>query len=321
MIDLSSYDYLGFRHNPVIITRVKEALDQFGLASEPKLIEEAVVNLSEFFRVDHVVLYASLGCAYLSLIQSILDEGDGIISDQGNRSEIDAILRLGRLTTYSYQHNNIQSLKEGIEVSHPRLILSEGVFIRFGDVVQLPELVALTRGGGPHLLIDNSHAIGVLGRDGRGVIDHFNLHGDIDFQLGSLSYALGAPVAYIGGKDLPLSSDPLPAAVVVAVKAGIEILTRDSTPIRSLWEKGRYFREGLIQLGFDLGGSETPIISISIGEERKAERFGERLTQEGILVNIIDDRVQLIVTAVHEKDELNQALDAFEKVGKELAVI
>lgn len=353
VINLCSNNYLGFANHPEIKERAKGAIDKYGvspvavrtIAGNMKIHIALEEKLAEFKKVEKVLLFQSGFAANVSTISAILGPDDTVVSDQNNNTAVIDGCRLSEVKPLTFNHADIKHAREMLEqaAKEPKrkiLLITDGVFSVDGDIAKLPELVKLARKYNAILMTDDAHASGVLGRNGRGSVDHFNLHGDIDIQVGSLSKAFAAIGGYVAGsKDLIdylihsarpiLFSTSLPPPVTATVLAGLDLIQKDNSFLERLWQNTRYFKEGLKQLGFETGNSQTPIIPIMVGEERKAVKFADRLFEEGIFAAAVaspfvtegEARVRTTVTAGHKKEDLNKALDAFEKVGKELAII
>jgi len=298
---------------------------------------------ADFKRVEAVLLFPSGYSARVGLVSTLLGPADCIISDRLNHTSIIEGASLSQAERIDFDHTDLKDTSQLLKATRAKgegriLLVTSGVFESNGEIAKLPELVKMTRKYDGITMVDDSHGSGVVGRNGRGTIDHFNLHGDVEIEVGSFAYGFASSGGYVAGpegliqflmhKAMPiLYSSPLPPSTTAAVLAGIELLEEDNSYLERLWQNARFFKEGLKQLGFDTGTTQTPIIPISAGEDRRIMRFRENLFKEGVFTlsgsTAIDDcaRVRAIVTAGHTKEDLIKALDAFEKVGKELALI
>ena len=265
-----------------------------------------------------------------------------IISDELNHASIIDGSRLSRAQIKVFPHGDMDALREALETSEGRrtLVVTDGVFSMDGDIAKLPEIVKLAKEYGAILMVDDAHASGVLGRCGRGTVDHFNLHGEVDIQVGTLSKAIGGLGGYVAGPQKLIDylvqrarpflfSTSHPPGVIAAASEAIDMLQEQPELIDKLWENTDFFRQGLQNLGFDTGNSETPIIPVIVGDERKTMILADRLFEEGVFAQGIafptvprgKARVRTIVTAAHSQADLQYALDAFAKVGRELGLI
>ena len=250
--------------------------------------------------------------------------------------------RLSRAQIKVYPHADMDGLRKALEEVEGRrkLVVTDGVFSMDGDIAPLPEVVKLAKEFDAAVMVDDAHASGVLGRNGRGTVDHYDLHGQVDIQVGTLSKAIGVLGGYVAGPQKlidylvqrarpVLFSTTHPPAVTAACIAAIDILLEHPELIDKLWTNTEFFRSGLRNLGFDTGKSQTPIIPVIVGDERKAMQLADELFAEGVFAQGIayptvprgKARVRTIVTAEHTQEDLQYALDAFEKVGRKLGII
>jgi glycine C-acetyltransferase len=279
----------------------------------------------------------------LGVINALMLEGDVIISDELNHASIIDGTRLSKASRKIFPHKDMAGLRRVLEESRGAnkvMVVTDGVFSMDGDIAPLPEIVDLAEEYGAFVMVDDAHASGVLGKNGRGSVSHFGLDGRVALQIGTLSKGIGALGGYVACsqdmKDyLMLRARPVlfstshPPSVVATCIAAIELLEEDTSLIDRLWENTRFFKRGLEQLGFNTGKSETPITPVIVGEGALAMRLSSRLFEEGVFAQGIvyptvpadKCRVRTIVTAIHTRDELSRALDAFEKVGRELNII
>lgn len=352
VINLSSNNYLGLANNPRLKKAALEALEKWGVGAgavrtiigNMSIHEELEKKLAEFKHVEAVLVFQSGFTANAGAIPSVVDKGDVIISDELNHASIIDGCRLSRADVIRYKHSDMKDLERVInEVKdnyNTKLIITDGVFSMDGDIAKLPEIVELAEKYGCLTYVDDAHASGVLGRSGRGSADHFGLHGRVDIQIGTLSKAIGVVGGYVAGnKNLIewlnhrgrpfLFSTAAPPSVAAACLEAINILSESSELTDKLWDNARYLKNGLNKMGFNTGKSETPITPVIAGDDRKAIELSKRLFEEGVFAQSIvfptvprdGARVRTIVTAAHTKKDLDDALNAFEKVGRELGLI
>lgn len=352
VINLSSNNYLGLANNPRLKKAALEALEKWGVGAgavrtiigNMSIHEELEKKLAEFKHVEAVLVFQSGFTANAGAIPSVVDKGDVIISDELNHASIIDGCRLSRADVIRYKHSDMKDLERVInEVKdnyNTKLIITDGVFSMDGDIAKLPEIVELAEKYGCLTYVDDAHASGVLGRSGRGSADHFGLHGRVDIQIGTLSKAIGVVGGYVAGnKNLIewlnhrgrpfLFSTAAPPSVAAACLEAINILSESSELTDKLWDNARYLKNGLNKMGFNTGKSQTPITPVIAGDDRKAIELSKRLFEEGVFAQSIvfptvprdGARVRTIVTAAHTKKDLDDALNAFEKVGRELGLI
>jgi glycine C-acetyltransferase len=312
------------------------------------LHEELEARLADFKHVEAVLTFQSGFTCNTGVIPILAPEGAVIVSDALNHASIIDGIRLTKAERKIFPHADIDGLRLALrEVrSAPGgadrivLVLTDGVFSMDGDIARLPEIVEAAEEADAIVYVDDAHASGVLGRNGRGSIDHFDLHGRVHVQVGTLSKAIGVLGGYVAGsaslrtvlehKARPfLFSTSHPPAVAAACLAAIEVLETEPELIDRLWENTRFFKAGLTALGFDTGASETPITPVIVGRGALAMELSDRLFEAGVFAMGIGfptvpeekSRVRTIVTAEHTREELEACLGAFETVGRELAII
>ncbi|GGK13122.1 hypothetical protein GCM10010965_02660 [Caldalkalibacillus thermarum] len=278
-----------------------------------------------------------------NVLSSMLTDQDVVISDELNHASIIDGIRLTKAKRRIYKHCDMNDLEQALQETQScrvRLVVTDGVFSMDGNIAPLPDIVDLCEKYDALVMVDDAHASGVLGKNGRGTVDHFNLHGRVHIQVGTLSKAIGVLGGYVASTQTVrdylihrarpfLFSTSHPPAVTAACLAAIEVLLEEPELIDRLWDNTKFFKNSLQQLGFDTGNSETPITPVIIGDGAKCMRFSDELFEAGIFAQGIvyptvpkgSARIRTIVTASHSKRELEQALDAFEKVGKKLGVI
>jgi glycine C-acetyltransferase len=356
VITLSSNNYLGLNTHPKLRDAAIEAVRRFGagsgavrtIAGTMSLHEELERRLAEFKNVEAVLTFQSGFTANTGVIPVIAGEGAVIVSDALNHASIIDGIRLTKAERKVFPHADIDGLRAVLAevraapggAERTVLVITDGVFSMDGDIAKLPQIVEAAEAAEAIVYVDDAHASGVLGRNGRGTIDHFGLHGRVHVQVGTLSKAIGVLGGYVaGGASLRemlihrarpfLFSTSAPPAVAAACLAAIEVLETEPELIERLWQNTRFFKAGLARLGFDIGSSETPITPVIAGSGAMAMKLSDRLFEEGVFAQGIgyptvpDDRsrVRTIVTAEHSHEELETCLAAFEKVGRELALI
>ncbi|HEY8396038.1 MAG TPA: glycine C-acetyltransferase [Bacilli bacterium] len=352
VVNLSSNNYLGLASHPRLIEAAKKATDLYGVGAgsvrtivgNQNLLEELEDILAKFKEEEAVTCFQSgLNCN-IGTIQAIVSKEDLILSDELNHASIIDGIRLSRADKAVYRHSDMEDLERVLKEKRSSyrnvLIITDGVFSMDGDLAKLPEIVALAKKYDCLTYVDDAHGSGVLGRGGRGTVDHFGLNGQIDFIIGTLSKAIGVIGGYVASKAVVkewllhrarplLFSTALPPAATAATIEAVKILMESDEYTVKLWENARYFKAGLKSLGFDIGRSETPITPVMIGEEAKTMQFSRELLEEGVFVSGIvyptvpkgTGRCRVMLSASHTKEDLDFALRAFEKVGKKLEII
>jgi glycine C-acetyltransferase len=360
VISLSSNDYLGLTHHPRLKAAAVEAVREYGagsgavrtIAGTMTLHEELEAELAAFKGTEAVLTFQSGFTANTGVIPTITGEADLIVSDALNHASIIDGMRLSKAPRKLYPHADLAGLEavlsEAVERGRPdgagtyRLILvvTDGVFSMDGDIAPLPGIVELAERFGAAVFVDDAHASGVLGRNGRGSVDHFGLHGRVAIQVGTLSKAVGVLGGYVAGsqalRDLLIQrarpflfSTSAPPAVVAACLEAIRVMEEETWRIERLWASTRRFKAELTRLGFDTGRSETPITPVIVGESEAAIRFSARLFEEGVFATAVvfptvaldQARLRTIVTAALTDEHLDRALEAFASVGRELGLI
>jgi glycine C-acetyltransferase len=351
VVNLSSNNYLGLTTHPRLRQKALEAIEQFGvgsgsvrtIAGTMAIHMELERKLAEFKKVEAVVVFQSGFTANAGTVSAILTKDDVVISDELNHASIIDGCRLSRATIKVFPHKDVEAARQliqGLPANQRKLLITDGVFSMDGDLGPLPELCALAEETGCIMMVDDAHASGVFGANGRGTIDHFGMHGRVDVQVGTLSKAIGALGGYVAGsrnlieflyhRARPfLFSTSHPPAVAAACIAAIDVLMEEPAIIDRLWENARFFKAGLEQLGFNTGLSESPITPVIVGDGVVAMKLSDRLFEEGVFAQGIafptvardKARVRTIVTATHTREDLQFALDAFARVGKELSLV
>jgi glycine C-acetyltransferase len=351
VVNLSSNNYLGLTTHPKLLERSLAAAKELGvgsgsvrtIAGTMAIHMELERRLAAFKHVEAVVVFQSGFAANAGTVSGILTKEDVIISDELNHASIIDGARLSRATIKVFPHKNVaaaRTILESLPREQRKLIITDGVFSMDGDLGAVPELCTLAEEFGAIMMVDDAHASGVFGKNGRGTIDHFGVHGRVDVQVGTLSKAIGALGGYVAGsKSLIdflyhrarpfLFSTSHPPSVAATCIAAVDILEQEPEIIDRLWDNTKFFKAGLAQLGFNTGLSESPITPVIAGEGSLAMKLSDQLFAEGVFAQGIafptvardKARVRTIVTAAHTKDELQFALDKFAKVGKSLGLI
>lgn len=351
VINLCSNNYLGLANHPKLKAAARRALDDLGvgsgavrtIAGNMAIHTEVEEELARFKHTEAALLYQSGFTANAGTVSAILGKDDVIVSDELNHASIIDGARLSGAAKKIYPHKDVAAARALLEESRGArhvLLITDGVFSMDGDIAPLPGLVALAEEFNVIMMVDDAHASGVLGRAGRGTVDHFNLHGRVHVQVGTLSKAFACQGGYVAGsrtlvdylihRARPLLfSTSHPPSVAATALAAVRLVQQEPEIIERLWENTRFFKQGLKQLGFDTGASETPITPVIAGDERLAMDLSDRLFTNGVFALGIafptvprgKARVRTIVTAGHTNVQLRRALDAFEKVGKELKLI
>jgi len=352
VINLSSNNYLGLATHPRLKKAAIDATNKYGVGAgsvrtiigNQDLLEELEIILAKFKEEEAVTCFQSgLNCN-IGAIQAIAQKGDLIISDELNHASIIDGSRLSRADKLVYRHSDIDHLEKILQVERNNynnvLIITDGVFSMDGDLAKLPEIVVLAKKYNALTYVDDAHGSGVLGRSGRGTVDHFGLHGQVDFIVGTLSKAIGVVGGYVASKAVVkewllhrarplLFSTALPPAATAATIEAVKILMQTEEYTKQLWENAKYFKEKLKDLGFDIGNSQTPITPVMVGEEAKTMEFSRKLLENGVFVSPIvfptvqkgKGRLRCMLSAAHTRNDLDKAIEIFKKVGKELNII
>jgi glycine C-acetyltransferase len=351
VINLSSNNYLGLTTHPRLAARAIEAIHKYGvgtgsvrtIAGTMDLHMALEARLASFKHTEAAVVFQSGFTANAGTVASLLTKDDFVISDELNHASIIDGARLSRATIKVFAHKDPGAAREilaSLPAGPRRLLITDGVFSMDGDLGALPELCALAEEFGCIMMVDDAHASGVFGRNGRGTVDHFGLHGRVDVQVGTLSKAIGALGGYVAGtralidflhhRARPfLFSTSHPPSVTATCLAAIDVLEDEPQLIERLWQNTRYFKSGLQALGFDTGVSESPITPVIVGDGALAMTLSDRLFARGVFAQGIAfptvardrARVRTIVTATHTREELQCALDTFAVVGRELGIL
>ncbi|MEL3909080.1 MAG: glycine C-acetyltransferase [Treponemataceae bacterium] len=352
VINLSSNNYLGFANHPRLKKAAVAAIEKYGVgagAVRPIIGNLTIHNelekvLAKFKREEAVLVFQSGFNCNAGVIQAVTGKGDLIVSDELNHASIIDGTRLSKADKKIFKHSDMDDLKQVLKENRDNykniLIITDGVFSMDGDIAKLPEIADLAEEYKALTYVDDAHSSGVLGESGRGSVDHFNLHGRIDFAMGTLSKAIGVVGGYVAGRQVTIdwlknrarpflfSTGMTPADAGACIEA-IKMLSESTEFTDKLWENAKYFKTNLNKLGFNTGHSETPITPVIIGNEGKTLEFSKKLYENGLFTGPIvfptvpkgTGRVRCMVSAGHTKDMLDRAVKIFEKTGKELGIL
>ncbi|RLG19697.1 glycine C-acetyltransferase [Candidatus Micrarchaeota archaeon] len=355
VIMLCSNNYLGLSDHPTLKEAAIEAVKKYGagsgsvrpIAGTMDLHVELEKSIAKYKHAEASLYYQTGFTANSGLIPQLAGKGDLIISDELNHGSIIDGVRLSKAERAIYKHCNMEDLARVLEEAEkkeepPRriLIITDGVFSMDGDIAPMDEIVKLAQKHGAMSYVDDAHGDGVLGDHGRGISSHFDIEGKVDVEMGTFSKAFGVVGGYISGsEDLCkfalnksrtwLLTGSHPPAVVAACRAAVELLDKDDTLVKKMWENTKYFKKGLKDMGYDIGNSQTPITPAIVGESSIAKQLSEALFEQGVFALPIvfpmvardKARIRTMITAAHEKEHLDSALSAFETCGKKLKII
>ena len=351
VVNLSSNNYLGLTTHPRLREASLQAVRDYGagsgsvrtIAGTMALHMELEKRLAAFKNVEAVVVFQSGFAANAGTVSAILSKEDVVVSDELNHASIIDGCRLSRAAIKVFPHKDVdaaRAIMRELPATQRKLLITDGVFSMDGDLGALPGLCDVAEEFGAIMMVDDAHASGVFGRQGRGTIDHFNCHGRVDIQVGTLSKAIGVLGGYVAGSKAFIEflyhrarpflfSTSHPPAVAAACIAALDVLEQEPQWMERLWDNTKFFKAGLQRLGFNTGRSESPITPIIVGEAPKAMEMSDALFRAGVFAQGIgfptvargQARLRTIVTATHSREDLQYALDALGKVGKELGVI
>ncbi len=353
VIVLCSNNYLGLSNHPELKKAAVEAVKKYGagsgsvraIAGTMDLHSELEKTIAEFRGTEAAVYYQTGFAVNAGLIPAVLEKGDLVVSDELNHGSIIDGVRLSRAERAIYPHCDPGGLKKVLEEAGGKgygktLIITDGVFSMDGDIAPLDKISKIAREHNAWLYVDDAHGDGVLGDHGKGIVNHFSLGGRVEFEMGTFSKAFGVIGGLVSGSremcDFAynksrtwLLSGSSPPAVTAACTASLKLLQRDDSLVKKLWKNTKYFKEKLKSLGFDTGKSETPITPVMLGESGVAVKFSQRLFEEGVFAlpivfpMVAKDRARIrtMVTAAHSKEDLDEALEKFESIGKGLKVL
>jgi len=351
VLNMCSNNYLGFANEPRMREAAKEAIDRYGvgpaavrsIAGTMTLHVEFERKLAQFKGVEAAISLQSGFCSNLAAIPTLVGAGHALFTDELNHASIIDGCRLTKAERVIYPHRDVDALRKALAEKKdvPRkLIVTDGVFSMDGDLAPLPGIVEVAEEFAAMVMVDDAHGEGVVGSHGRGIVDHFKLHGRVDLEMGTLSKAFGVVGGYLAGKGEIIEyirqrarpflfSSAVTPADVAACMAAVRILEESDAPVRKLWENARYFKAKMVELGFDIGSSETPITPVMLGEATTAWQFSKELFAEEVFAQAIvfptvprgKARIRVMVSAAHTRDDLDLSLAKFAKVGRKLGVI
>ncbi len=351
VLNFCANNYLGLANDPRLREAAKTAIDHYGvgpgavrtIAGTTSLHLDLEKRLAEFKKAEACITFQSGFMANVATIPALVGQGDVIFSDELNHASIIDASRLSRAQVVRYAHNDVADLQRKIaetQAYHRRLIVTDGVFSMDGDIAPLDQICEVAEAHGILLMVDDAHGEGVLGEGGRGIVDHFHLHGRVQVEVGTLSKAFGVVGGLVAGnktivewlrqRGRPfLFSSAMTIPDVAACSEATKILQTSNELVERLWSNAAIFKKGMAALGFNTGHSQTPIVPVMLGEAPLAQQFSRRLFEEGVFAMAIGyptvpmgkARIRVMNSAAHSQQDLEQALDTFERVGRELKVI
>ncbi len=352
VLNFCSNNYLGLANHPRLVQAAHEALDRYGvgpgavrtIAGTMDLHLDLEKRLAAFKGVEAAITFQSGFNANLATIPALVGKEDVIFSDELNHASIIDGCRLSRARIVRYAHNDVADLerviKENKGTYRRALIVTDGVFSMDGDIAPLDEIYQVASAHDILLMVDDAHGEGVLGRGGRGIVDHFDLHGKVDIEVGTLSKAFGVVGGVVAGKAEIIAwlrqrgrpflfSSAMTVPDTAACIAAVDLLEESTDLVDKLWDNARFFKAEMKNLGFDTGHSVTPITPIMLGEAPLAQEFSRKLYENGVFATAIGyptvpkgkARIRVMISAAHEKEDLEKGLEAFARVGRELGVI
>jgi glycine C-acetyltransferase len=348
LLNFCANNYLGLANHPRLRVAAQKAIDQYGvgpgavrtIAGTMDLHIRLEKQLAEFKKAEDCISFQSGFSANLATIPALVGRGDVIFSDELNHASIIDGSRLSRAQIVRYNHTDVADLRNKVAATteyNRRLIVTDGVFSMDGDIAPLDEIAEVAEEHDILLMVDDAHGEGVLGRGGRGIVDHFNLHGRVDIEVGTLSKAFGVVGGMVAGKKIIvdwlrqrgrpfLFSSAMTVPDTAACLEAVNLLAESTEMVDRLWANAAIFNEGMQQLGFDTGQTETPIVPVMLGEATLAQEFSRRLFENGVFAMAIGfptvprgkARIRVMNSAAHSSDDLEQALDTFASVGRDL---
>ncbi|MCP5003011.1 MAG: glycine C-acetyltransferase [Planctomycetes bacterium] len=351
VFNLCSNNYLGLANNIQLKQASQGAIDTFGvgpaavrtIAGTTVLHRELERKLAHFKEVESALSFQSGFCANLAVIPAIVGKEDVVFSDALNHASIIDGCRISNARVVRYEHANTRDLQEKIaseEHARRKIIITDGVFSMEGDIAPLPEIVKIAENHNAITMVDDAHGEGVLGKGGRGIVNHFNLQGKVDIEVGTMSKAFGVVGGYVAGskrlcdylvqKGRPfLFSSALTAADVAACIAAVDALTTSDSRVTQLWSNAAFFQKRMHQTGFDLGNTKTPITPVMIGDAGLAREFSHKLFQEKVFAQAIGyptvpkgrARIRVMISSTHSREDLGWAMGCFEEIGRRLGVL
>jgi len=352
VLNFCSNNYLGLANHPKIVEAAKEATKKYGvgpaavrsIAGTMDLHVQLEQRLAKFKGAEDVITFQSGFTANLGTISALVGKEDVIFSDRLNHASIIDGCRLSGAKIVAYEHNDPGALEDAIKEHAANfrraLIVTDGVFSMDGDIAPLPDLVEVAKKYDILFMVDDAHGEGVLGKGGRGIVDHFGLHGKVDIEVGTMSKAFGVVGGMVAGDKIIIEwlrqrgrpflfSSAVTAPDAAACLAAVDLLEGSTELVDKLWANAKYFKAEMKKLGFDTGVSETPITPVMLGEAPLAQQFSRGLFEEGVFAMAIGfptvakgkARIRVMISAAHDNDDLGKGLEAFAKVGKKLGVI
>jgi glycine C-acetyltransferase len=352
VLNFCSNNYLGLANHPKLVAAAKEATEKYGvgpaavrsIAGTMDLHVQLEQRLAKFKGAEDVITFQSGFNANLGTISALVGKEDVIFSDRLNHASIIDGCRLSGAKIVAYEHNDPNALEDAIKEHASKyrraLIVSDGVFSMDGDIAPLPDLYEVAKKYDILFMVDDAHGEGVLGKGGRGIVDHFGLHGKVDIEVGTMSKAFGVVGGIVAGDKIIIEwlrqrgrpflfSSAITVPDAAACLAAVGLLEESTELVDKLWANAKYFKAEMKKLGFDTGVSETPITPVMLGEAPLAQQFSRDLFEEGVFAMAIGyptvakgkARIRVMISAAHDNDDLGKGLEAFEKVGKKLGVI
>jgi glycine C-acetyltransferase len=352
VLNFCSNNYLGLANHPRIVEAVRKAIMEYGvgpaavrsIAGTMDLHVSLEKRLAKFKGVEAAITFQSGFNANTGTIPALVGRGDVIFSDELNHASIIDGSRLSKAEIVRYAHCDAQDLKRALDENRSKferaMVITDGVFSMDGDVAPLDEIYAVSQGYDAILMVDDAHGEGVLGAGGRGIVDHYRLHGKVDVEVGTLSKAFGVVGGVVAGDPLIIEwlrqrgrpflfSSAMTVPDVAACLAAVDILEESTELVDKLWENTRYFKEEMLRLGFDTGASTTPITPVMLGEASLAQEFSRELFKAGVFGMSIGfptvprgkARIRVMISATHNQADLDQGLEAFKRVGQKLGIL
>ncbi|HRJ58021.1 MAG TPA: glycine C-acetyltransferase [Anaerolineales bacterium] len=352
VLNFCSNNYLGLANHPALTAAAKKATDEMGvgpaavrsIAGTMTLHVELEKRLAQFKGVEAAITFQSGFTANLATVPALVGKEDVIFSDRLNHASIIDGCRLSGAKIIAYEHNDVKSLEEQIKTNlkdfRRALIITDGVFSMDGDIAPLPDIYEVAKKYEILLMVDDAHGEGVLGKGGRGIVDHFGLHGKVDVEVGTMSKAFGVVGGMVAGKAVIIEwlrqrgrpflfSSAVTVPDAAACLAAVDLLEDSTQLVDKLWDNAKYFKSEMKRLGFNTGVSETPITPVMLGEAPLAQQFSRELFEAGVFAMSIGyptvpqgkARIRVMISAAHSQDDLDKGLEAFKNVGRKLGVI
>jgi glycine C-acetyltransferase len=352
VLNFCSNNYLGLANHPSLVAAAKKATDEMGvgpaavrsIAGTMTLHVELEKRLAQFKGAEATITFQSGFTANLATVPALVGKEDVIFSDRLNHASIIDGCRLSGAKIIAYEHNDVKSLEEQIQANlkdfRRALIITDGVFSMDGDIAPLPDIYEVAKKYNILLMVDDAHGEGVLGKGGRGIVDHFGLHGKVDVEVGTFSKAFGVVGGVVAGKAVIIEwlrqrgrpflfSSAMTVPDTAACLAAVDLLEDSTQLVDKLWDNAKYFKSEMKRLGFNTGVSETPITPVMLGEAPLAQQFSRELFEAGVFAMSIGyptvpqgkARIRVMISAAHSRDDLDKGLEAFKSVGRKLGVI